>query len=112
LETSIEDFLRTLNNDQFSVIVPELIFGRIYDGLGFSTISEDLFRYLVITRLISPGSKLKTIDYMNRYQGINITKDQIYRFLEKLESQYKEEVGQIAFNHTLKTSNGKIGIVF
>lgn len=112
LETSIEDFLGTLNNDQISVIGPELIFGRIYDGLGFSTIPEDLFRHLVVTRLISPGSKLKTIDYLNRYQGIDITKDQIYRFLDKLESQYKEEVGQLAFNHTLKTSGGKIGVVF
>ncbi len=80
--------------------------------MGFSTISEDLFRHLVVTRLITPGSKLKTIDYLNRYQGIDITKDQIYRFLDKLESQYKEEVGQIAFNHTLKTSDGKIGVVF
>lgn len=111
-ETTIENFLGTLNNDQISVIGPELIFGRIYDGLGFSTIPEDLFRHLVVTRLISPGSKLKTIDYLNRYQGIDITKDQIYRFLDKLESQYKEEVGQLAFNHTLKTSGGKIGVVF
>lgn len=111
-ETSIEDFLGRLNNDQVSVIVPELIFGSIYDGLGFSTIPGDLFRHLVVRRLISPGSKLKTIDYLNRYQGIDITKDQIYRFLDKLESQYKEEVGQLAFNHTLKTSGGKIGVVF
>ncbi len=108
----VDDFLSNLSNDQISVIGPELILGRIYNGIGFSVIKEELFRHLVITRIISPGSKLKTIDYLSRYQGVEIHKDEIYRFLDKLHSKYKEQVEQIAFNHTLKVQDGNIGIVF
>ena len=70
-DSKIESFLSTLNNANVSVIGPELIFGKIYDKIGFNAISEDLFRHLVIARLTFPLSKLKTIDYLYRYQGIS-----------------------------------------
>lgn len=111
-DLSVIDFFSTLSNDQISVIGPELIFGKIYDAIGFSGINEDLFRHLVITRLINPGSKLKTIDYLSRYQGVDIGKDKIYRFLDKLHSKYKEQIEQLAFNHTSKVLKGNIGVVF
>ncbi len=66
----------------------------------------------MLTRLVNPGSKLKTIDYLVRYQGIKIGKDAIYRFLDKLHRKYKEEVERLAFAHTLKVQGGHIGIVF
>lgn len=52
-----------------AVFVPwaELIFGRIYDYIGFNAIGEKLFRRLVIARLAFPLSKLKTIDYLFGY---------------------------------------------
>jgi transposase len=108
----IENFLAEISNDQVRVIGPELLLGKIYDGIGFSIIEDSLFRHLVITRIISPGSKLKTIDYLKRYQGIEIYKDEIYRFLDKLHSKYKKQVEQVSFNHTLKISKGNIGVVF
>lgn len=111
-ESLIESYLSTFSNDQIRIVGPELILGKIYDGIGFSEIKEKLFRHLVITRLINPGSKLKTIDYLLRYQGIKIGKDAIYRFLDKLQGIYKEKVEQISFSHTLKVQNGHIGIVF
>ncbi|HZK93051.1 MAG TPA: IS1634 family transposase [Prolixibacteraceae bacterium] len=111
-ECFIERCLSKFTNDQVRIVGPELILGKIYDGIGFSDIPEELFRHLVITRLINPGSKLKTIDYLLRYQGIKIGKDAIYRFLDKLHGHYKENVEQIAFSHTLKVQNGHIGIVF
>ncbi len=58
-DANIEGFLHTLNNADISVMGPELVFGRIYDHLGFNAITEDLFRHLVITRLVYPVSKLK-----------------------------------------------------
>jgi len=108
----IGSFVSTISNDQVRIIGPELILGKIYDGIGFSDIPEKLFRYLVLTRLINPGSKPKTIDYLLPYQGIKIGKDAIYRFLDKLHNKYKEEVEHLAFAHTLKVQNGHIGIVF
>ena len=68
----VESFVSSLGNSQAQVIGPELIFGRIYDRIGYGRIARELFRHLVITRLHHPGSKLKTIDYLQRFWGIYI----------------------------------------
>jgi len=57
-------------------------------------------------------SKLKTIDYLYRYQGTSLDIDAVYRFLDKLNDKLKTQVEQIAFAHTLKVLNGNINIVF
>jgi transposase len=108
----IESFLSTIKNAQIQVIGPELVFGKIYDSIGFNQINEDLFRHLVITRLYHPGSKLKTIDYLYRFMGINKNVDEIYRFLDKLSGPLKEQVEDIAFNHTKKIVGENIGVIF
>ena len=56
--------LRDVQTDQVQVDGPEKVFGKIFDDIGFGEITQDLFRHLVITRLVYPGSKLKTIDYL------------------------------------------------
>lgn len=111
-DAKLEVFISDLSNDQIQVIGPELIFGKIYDALGFNQIESDLFRYLVITRLFHPGSKLKAIDYLSRFLNIDLKVDEIYRFLDKLDTQLKEQVEQIAFEHTKRVLGGKISIVF
>jgi len=50
--------------------------------------------------LVYPVSKLKTVDYLYRYQGIVIDVATIYRFLDKLHSTYKAVVENIAFEYT------------
>lgn len=111
-DAMLESFLGTLNNAQVQVIGPELIFGRIYDAIGFNSIKSELYRHLVITRLYHPGSKLKTIDYMQRFMNISKGADEVYRFLDKLNKELKPEVEQIAFEHTKKVAGGIISIVF
>ncbi len=85
-DANIEGFLNTLKNADVSVIGPELVFGKIYDHIGFNAINEVLFRHLVIARLAFPLSKLKTIDYLQRYQGVRLNISSIYRFLDKLNN--------------------------
>jgi transposase len=111
-DNSIEGFLRSISNSQVQVIGPELVFGKIYDHIGFNAVTEDLFRHLVIARLAFPLSKLKTIDYLYRFQGIQLNINSVYRFLDKLHKQYKEQVEQISFNHINKLLKGQINIVF
>lgn len=111
-DAMIESFLGTLKNGQVQVIGPELIFGKLYDSIGFNQISEDLFRHLVISRLAFPLSKLKTIDYLYRYQGIELNINAVYRFLDKLNSRLKDQVEHITYQHTLKLVNNDISIVF
>jgi len=78
----------------------ELIFGSLFDKIGFGVIKDELFRHLVVTRLVYPTSKLKTVDYLYRYQGVIVEVDTIYRFLDKLNDRYKAQVEQIAFEYT------------
>ena len=111
-DTVIEQAFEALGNASIRTVGPEIIFGKIYDSIGFNGIKEELFRHLVIARLAFPLSKLKTIEYLYRFQGVMLDKDAVYRFLDKLNSSLKEQVEQIAFAHTLRVLGGKISIVF
>ena len=111
-DIKLESFLSSLDNSSVQVIGPELVFGKIYDSIGFNQVESDLFRHLVITRLYHPGSKLKTIDYLYRFLNVEKSVDEIYRFLDKLDALHKHQVEQIAFEHTKRTLGGKISIVF
>ena len=111
-DAMIESYLDTLKNSNVQVVGPELIFGKIYDSIGFNEIQEELFRHLVISRLVFPLSKLKTIDYLYRYQGVRVEISAIYRFLDKLNDRLKKQVENISYNHTLKLLKNKISVVF
>jgi len=101
-----------LSNAQIRTIGPELVFGKVYNHIGYNKINSDLFRHLVIARLAFPLSKLKTIEYLYRYQGIIFDLDTVYRFMDKLNTELKDQVEQISFKHTLKVLNGNLSIMF
>ena len=111
-DTVVEQVFSTLDNSSIRTVGPEIIFGRIYDHIGFNSIEEELFRHLVIARLAFPLSKLKTVEYLYRYQGVSINIDTVYRFLDKLNNTLKEKVEQITYTHTLKILKGKVSVVF
>lgn len=108
----IVSVLSSLSNSNIQTVGPEIIFGKIFDHVGFKEVEEDLFRHLVISRLAFPLSKLKTIEYLYRYQGVMLDIDAVYRFLDKLNNRLKDKVEQIAFAHTLSVLEGKISVVF
>lgn len=99
-ELAVEEFVKELSNSQIHTIGPELIFGTLFDRIGFNVVKEELFRHIVVARLAYPTSKLKTADYLYRYRGITVTVDEIYRFLDKLRYTYKEDVERCAFEYT------------
>jgi len=111
-DAAIEQAYSALSNSSIRTLGPEIIFGRIYDYIGFNAIKENLFRHLVIARLAFPLSKLKTIEYLYRYQGTTLDIDAVYRFLDKLNDLLKPQVEKIAFAHTLKILQGNINVVF
>ena len=109
-----DDYINTFidNIDSFYLIGPELLLGRIFDEIGFSAIQDILFRHLVITRLVYPVSKLKTVDYLFKYKGIETSVYSIYRYLDKLHSTQIELVQKISLTHTLQLFDNKIAVVF
>lgn len=110
-ELAVENFLKGLTNSQIHTVGPELIFGALFDRIGFNAIKDEMFRHLVIARLVYPVSKLKTVDYLYRYQGITVQPDTVYRFLDKLRDRYKDRVERIAFDYTERTLKN-ITVVF
>ncbi|NMC61612.1 MAG: IS1634 family transposase [SAR324 cluster bacterium] len=111
IELAVDSFLENISNDQIKVVGPELIFGELFDRIGFNDIAKDLFRHITIARLAYPVSKLKTVDYLKRYSGIEVSKNAIYRFLDELHSKHKEAVEKIAYEHTHRILKG-ISVVF
>lgn len=111
-DSVIEAFMETLSNSQIRVIGPELVFGKLYDYVGYGSIEEEMLRHLTITRLVYPGSKLKTLDYLQRYRNVYLSSDKIYRFLDKLSSSLKERVEEISFEHTKRSLGGDLSLVF
>ena len=101
-----------LSNDDIRVAGPELIFGKIFNHIGFNQIPDSLFKDLVISRITHPGSKLQLSEYLRENNRKEISVDNIYYFLDKLNSKYKHQVEDISFTYTRKLLNGKIGIVF
>jgi transposase len=111
-DSFVEEVFDALQNASVRTVGPEIIFGKIYDYIGFNRIEESFFRHLVIARLAFPLSKLKTIEYLYRFQGVVLDIDAVYRFLDKLNNQLKTQVEQLAFNHTERILGGNISIVF
>ncbi len=109
-QTVIDRYFNSLQS--FSLIGPELLLGQIFDQIGFNQIKDDLFRDLVITRLIYPVSKLKTVDYLFKYKNQVKDVESIYRYLDKLYNKQKEQIQDISYGHTLKVLDGKISVVF
>jgi transposase len=108
----IVSYLSSIANSQIRTVGPELVFGKIYDYIGYNDIQEEMFRHLVIARLTYPGSKLKTIDYLERYQGKYLEISGVYRFLDMLNDKLKETVERISFKHTSKRLNNNVSVVF
>ena len=55
----VDKVFESLHNSSIQTVDPELVFGKIFDFIGFNKIGEDLFRHLVISRRAFPQSKLK-----------------------------------------------------
>lgn len=81
------------------------VFGSVYDQIGFP---NNLLRDLVVARIVYPKSKLATIRYMERYLGIKIFKDKLYRFLDTLD---KKELTNTAFDFVTHKGHG-VSIIF
>jgi transposase len=107
-----EPELSQLSNDNIRIIGPELIFGKIFHHIGFSAISDSIFRDLCISRITHAGSKLQLSRYLLENNREDISEDRIYYFMDRLHSKYKSDVEDISFRYTKKILGGEIGIVF
>ena len=122
-ECEIESFIGGLVNSSIQVIGPELIFGTLYDRIGYGAIDNEMFRHLVVCRLFNPGSKLKTVEYLERYLHVTYSVDSIYRFLDNLcvpkgkasaapQADIQSKVEAVSYAHTKSVVGGEIAVCF
>lgn len=107
-----DESIYSLSNDNIRVIGPDLVFGKIFNHIGFNKIRDRIFKDLSISRITHPGSKLNLSEYLRENNRDEITVDRIYYFLDRLNSRYKEKVEDISFSYTKRLLDGKIGVVF
>ncbi|MCO5248945.1 MAG: IS1634 family transposase [Chitinophagales bacterium] len=100
------------NIQSMKLIGIRLVLGGIFDEIGFSIIQDELFKDLVLYRLVYPASKLKTTEYLFRYEGKSFSEDDIYRYMDKLYNTQKELVQDLAYTHTQSILSSKIELVF
>ena len=109
----VENFVNTLSSADLQIVGPELILGPIYRKIGYP---EDgsctYFKALVLSRLVYPGSKLKTASYFKQHLNLPVSVYTIYRFLDELSSTLKEQIEETTFTHTQLVMGGRIGVVF
>jgi transposase len=101
-----------LSNDNIRVVGPELVFGKIFDHIGFSAINDHLFKDLCISRITHPGSKLQLSKYLRENNREEISPDRLYYFMDRLHTRYKHQTEEISFRYTKRILGGKIGVVF
>lgn len=112
--TNTDDIIQSVLNNIISHQLAgiELVLGKIFDEIGFNQIKDELFRDLVLYRLVYPKSKLKTTEYLYRYARKNYSEDEVYRYLDKLYNSQKEKVQQISYRHTQAVLGREISVVF
>ena len=125
-QTQIKDLLSNLTTQDFIPIGDELIFGRLFSQLKCDEVFNNirnlrkrdekifLFKSIVISRLLYPGSKLELIHYLDYFKNIDdITEDIIYRFLDTLyKDDIKSNIEECIFNHTKMIMNNTITVTF
>jgi transposase len=104
--------IETLTNDSIRVVGPDIVFGKIYDKIGYNSLNEPILKHLVISRITHPGSKLKLAQYLTDTGNKTISVYSIYRFLDKLNNRLKDTIEEITFNYTKTILGGHIGFVF
>lgn len=103
--------LELLGTGAVRAVGPELILGDIFRSIGFDQIDDELFKDIVLARLVYPVSKLKTSEYLLQHRSKQVDVAKIYRFLDRLKSRYQERVEQIAYAYN-KRILGDLMVVF
>jgi transposase len=125
-KSQLLDLLSDVTTDSFIPIGDELIFGKLFDDIGCNTLFDNvksnirnidekifLFRSLVISRLLYPGSKLELIHYLEYFKKKDINIYKIYRFLDTLyQDEVKSNIESCVFEHTKKIMNNQITLTF
>lgn len=90
-------------------------FNYFYQSLGFDEFNDDVFRDLVIARIVYPVSKARTRDWLESKLGYghNYSLTALYRTMEKVyRLNYQKQLEKSVWNFTTKTLSTNISVLF
>lgn len=83
----------------------------IYDRLGFSKIDNNYLKHFGIIRILTPTSKIKSIELLKNYFGITYQKTTVFRQLLKL-TNLKNQIINAAVTYAKKNLGFDFSLVF
>lgn len=96
------------------------VFGQVYEQMRFNDILQtdykqeewnQLLKQAVLSRIVSPASKLKTSEQLVDYFGIDISVDRFYRMMDKV-FENKEQIKKVVLESSLSLMNNQIDVTF
>jgi len=126
-QEKLEELFSQITNQDIVPQGDEIVFGKLFDAIGCKRIfekqnlkrirnkeeKESLFRALVLSRIIYPGSKLELINYLEYFKQKSIDSEKLYRFLDTLYTkEIKSEIEHCIFNHTKSIMDNTITVTF
>lgn len=113
-DITVDAFVSSLYNENIQLIGPDLVFGSLFDIIGYHNSLKDTeyLKALVVSRLVMPGSKLRTVEYLKRHGKIDVGVHAIYKYINKLTEEVITSIQAITFNYTKQILDNQIGLVF
>jgi hypothetical protein len=88
----------------------DLVLGQLYDRLEIGIANVELLSLLVIARLLQPGSKKRTVEFLNKCPGVSLDLDQVYRYMDTMANR-QDEILSATKKYLLQTFPGSFGYV-
>ena len=107
----VQAFVESLSNNNLRIVGPQLILDKVYGRL-FPIAAKPYFKDLVLCRIIYPGSKLRTVEYLARHFNMEVSEQTIYRALDTLDDQQKKVIEDCAYQYVQELSGGIVSLVF
>jgi Transposase DDE domain len=84
--------------------------GGVYEALGFGVVGDEVFRALVLARIVEPTSKLDTVRVLGELGVDSPSRVTFMRCLKRVVArEYRELTSQACFRHATRT--GPLGLV-
>lgn len=112
-KSDLEKLLSKLSFTQSLATATYQFFKHFYRAIGFNKLKNDCFQDLVIARIIKPGSKRQTREFLESKLGKRYSLTKIYRTLRiAFDQHYQKQIEQIVHRFVTRKISFIISVVF
>ncbi len=113
--------LKNVVEEQRVVAGIHAVYGSLFDQLGYGKVianparhksSVNLYRDIVLARIVNPQSKMASVDMLEEDFGISLNLDNVYRMMDKLDESAIARLNDVAYQNTSALFQNKIDVIF